>query len=97
MNDSAGVKVMILDREYQISCPDDEREGLLSAAHYLDNKMREMRSRSHNIGTDKLAVITALNIAHEMMSLRPVQSSLEQLRDKLVELNHNVDSALTEK
>ena len=97
MNDSTGVKVMIMDREYQISCPDDEREGLLSAAHYLDNKMREMRSRSHNIGTDKLAVITALNIAHEMMSMRPVQSSLEQLRNKLVELNQNVDNALSDK
>ncbi len=97
MSDTSGVKVMILDREYQISCPEDEREGLLTAAHYLDNKMREMRSRSHNIGADKLAVVTALNIAYEMISLRPVQSSLEQLREKLVEINQNVDTALAEK
>lgn len=97
MNDASGVKVMILDREYQINCPEEEREGLLTAAHYLDSKMREMRSRSHNIGVDKLAVITALNIAYEMVSLRPVQSSLEQLREKLVELNQNVDTALAEK
>ena len=95
MSDSSGVKVMILDREYQVSCPEEEREGLLSAAHYLDSKMREMRSRSHNIGADKLAVVTALNIAYEMISLKPLQSSMEQFREKLAELGNTVDAALT--
>ena len=94
MNESAGVKVMILDREYQVACPDEEKEGLLSAARYLDDKMREMRNRSHSIGADKLAVVTALNIAYEMLALQPAQSSLEQLRLKLVDLGQTVDSAL---
>jgi cell division protein ZapA len=95
MNDGTGVRVMILDREYQVACPDDQKEGLLSAASYLDEKMREMRNRSLNIGTDKLAVVTALNIAYEMLALQPVQSSLEQLRLKVVDLSNSVDSALT--
>lgn len=94
MNDDAGVRVMILDREYQVACPTEEKEGLLSAARYLDAKMREMRNRSHGIGTDKLAVVTALNIAYEMLALKPAQSSLEQLRSKLVDLSQSVDSAL---
>ncbi len=93
MNENAGVKVMILDREYQVACPDDEKEGLLNAARYLDDKMREMRNRSHSIGADKLAVVTALNIAYEMLALQPAQSSLEQLRVQLVDLGHTVDSA----
>ena len=95
MNDGTGVRVMILDREYQVACPDEQKEGLLSAASYLDEKMREMRNRSLNIGTDKLAVVTALNIAYEMLALQPVQSSLEQLRLKVVDLSNSVDSALT--
>ena len=94
MNDDAGVRVVILDREYHVACPDEEKEGLLSAASYLDEKMREMRNRSHNIGADKLAVVTALNIAYEMLALQPVHSSLEQLRLKLVDLGKSVDSAL---
>lgn len=94
MNDDAGVRVVILDREYQVACPNEEKEGLLSAASYLDEKMREMRNRSHNIGADKLAVVTALNIAYEMLALQPAQSSLEQLRLKLVDLGKSVDSAL---
>ena len=95
MNDDAGVRVVILDREYQVACPEEEKEGLLSAASYLDKKMREMRNRSHNIGTDKLAVVTALNIAYEMLALQPVQSSLEQLRSKVVDLSNSVESVLT--
>lgn len=94
MNDDAGVRVVILDREYQVACPDEEKVGLLSAASYLDEKMREMRNRSHNISADKLAVVTALNIAYEMLALQPAQSSLEQLRLKLVDLGKSVDSAL---
>ncbi|MEM7209079.1 MAG: cell division protein ZapA [Pseudomonadota bacterium] len=91
-----GVKVMILDREYQLACNDEEREGLLSAARYLDEKMRDMRSRSNNIGGDKLAVVTALNIAYEMLAMQPVQSSMEKIRDRVAELSHSVDAALAE-
>ncbi len=94
MNDSIGVKVMILDREYQIACPKEQQEGLLDAARYLDNKMREMRNRSQGIGVDKLAVATALNITYEMLALKPVEASLEQLRSRLTALTHDVDSAL---
>ncbi|MEM7294326.1 MAG: cell division protein ZapA [Pseudomonadota bacterium] len=91
-----GVKLMILDREYQIACPEDEREGLQDAARFLDQKMRDMRSRSSNIGADKLAVITALNIAYEMLSLQPVQQSMDTIRERLTELTRSVDSVLAE-
>ena len=91
-----GVKLMILDREYQIACPEEEREGLQDAARFLDQKMRDMRSRSSNIGADKLAVITALNIAYEMLSLQPVQQSMDTIRERLTELTRSVDSVLAE-
>lgn len=97
MSDNIGVKVMILDREYQVACPEEDQEGLLNAARYLDNQMRSMRNRGQSMGVDKLAVVTALNITHEMLSLKPIQSSLEQLRGQLTELSHDVDSALIEK
>ncbi len=87
---------MILDREYQIACPPEEREGLQNAARFLDERMREMRGRSHNLGADRLAVVTALNIAYELMALQPVQTSMEKFRERLTELSHTVDSALAE-
>ena len=93
---SEGVKVTILDREYQVACPPEEREGLERAARFLDDRMREMRGRSSGIGADKLAVVTALNIAYEMLALKPVESSLENMRSRLADLTHTVDSALAE-
>ena len=91
-----GVKLMILDREYQIACPDDEREGLQNAARYLDDKLREMRSRTSNIGADKLAVITALNITYEMLALQPVEQSRTTIQERITELTASVDSVLAE-
>jgi cell division protein ZapA len=63
------VSVRLLDREYQVACPMDERSDLLDSAEYLDGKMREVRD-SGTVGLDRVAVISALNIANELIKLR---------------------------
>lgn len=62
MSQSNTLTVQILDKEYCINCPDDERANLESAARYLDGKMREIRSSGKVIGADRVAVMAALNI-----------------------------------
>lgn len=62
------VKVKILDNEYQIACQPDEQEGLLSAARYLDDKMRSIRGKGTVIGLDRVAVMAGLTIAHELLN-----------------------------
>lgn len=64
------VSVSILDREFLIACTADERPGLIAAATYLDGKMREIRNAARSPGLDRVAVLAALNIAHELMNLR---------------------------
>ena len=59
----ARVSVRLLDREYQVACPSDERSDLLDSAEYLDAKMREVRDSGKVVGLDRIAVISALNIA----------------------------------
>jgi cell division protein ZapA len=61
------IKVLILGKEYPISCPPDEQHDLLIAARYLDEKMRHIRDTSRVIGTERIAVMAALNIAHELI------------------------------
>jgi cell division protein ZapA len=61
------VSISILGKEYLIACPDDEKNELLSSASYLDRKMREIRDHGKVIGTDRIAVMAALNIAHELL------------------------------
>ncbi|MCL6415684.1 cell division protein ZapA [Aestuariirhabdus sp. Z084] len=60
--------VQILDKEYRVACADDERNALLSAANYLDTKMREIRRSGKTIGLERIAVMAALNITYELLN-----------------------------
>ncbi len=61
------VEVKILDKEYLVACPDEEQDALLQSARHLDNKMREIRASGKVFGTERIAVMAALNITHEML------------------------------
>lgn len=61
------VSISILGKEYLIACQEDEKSELLSSASYLDKKMREIRDHGKVIGSDRIAVMAALNIAHELL------------------------------
>jgi cell division protein ZapA len=91
MSSEAPVSVNILDREFLIGCTPEEKPGLIAAASYLDAKMREIRNNARSAGVDRIAVMAALNIAHELMQLRQHNDSdngalaqhLQMLRAKL--------------
>ena len=63
-----GITIQILGKEYAIACSEDERHDLQRSADYLDTKMREIRDSGNIIGSDRIAIITALNITHELLS-----------------------------
>ena len=89
MSNGSSVTVQILDKEYSIICPQEERTNLVSAARYLDGKMREIRSSGKVIGADRIAVMAALNITHDLLhkqdlpDLQATGSTREQVRDLL--------------
>ncbi|HZP85493.1 MAG TPA: cell division protein ZapA [Burkholderiales bacterium] len=60
----------ILDRSYRIACKPEEEAGLLQAVDYLDGKMRELRDSGKALGNERIAVLAALNITHELLTLR---------------------------
>ena len=85
------VNVHILDKEYQVACEEHERDGLLRAAEYINRQMKDVRDRGNVIGTDRIAVVTALNMAHELLQLKAVDGELDK---RLSELHDNVTTAL---
>jgi cell division protein ZapA len=90
---SEAVNIRILDREYTVGVDPDERESLLSAARLLETKMREVRGSNRMAALDRVTVLAALNLAHELEQLR----NENVLRDReiartLVELNHRIDT-----
>lgn len=89
------VSVRLLDREYQVACPADERSALLDSAEYLDSKMREVRDSGKVVGLDRIAVISALNLANELIALRRTGSVVDSdIGAKLRSLRERVETAL---
>jgi cell division protein ZapA len=88
-----GVNIKILDKDYRIACQPEEQEGLLASARMLDVRMREIRQGGRVIGTDRIAVLAALNIAHELIQLQKAQGGgdidtvrrLRRLEDRVAE------------
>ena len=64
--ESVPVNIQILDKEYMVSCPPQEKDALLEAAHLLNSRMRQVRDSGKVMGTERMAVMTALNVIHEL-------------------------------
>ena len=89
------VSVRLLDREYQVACPAEERSDLLDSAEYLDGKMREIRDSGKVVGLDRIAVIAALNIANELIKYRKQGTVVEgDLGARLRSLRERMETAL---
>ncbi|WP_166263324.1 cell division protein ZapA [Marinobacter caseinilyticus] len=69
------VEVDILDKEYLVACPDEARDALRQAARHLDAKMREIRASGKVFGTERIAVMAALNITHDMLEQHSMSDS----------------------
>jgi len=92
----ARVSVRILEKEYQVACPVEERTDLLDAAEYLNSKMREIRDSGSVVGLDRVAVMAALNIANELLKDRRKESGGDTgLLDRVRSLRERVESAIT--
>lgn len=96
MNETmARVSVRVLEKEYQIVCPAEERSDLLDSAEFLNARMREIRDSGKVVGLERIAVIAALNLANELIRLRKLDSGLEtEVGSRLRILRERVESAL---
>lgn len=89
------LSVSILDRDYQFTCPPDEREALKAAALFLDERMREVKSAGNLMSLERIAVMTALNLSDELLKLRSNdQRRKEQVDQRIQMLANELDNAL---
>ena len=85
------VEVSILDKDYLVACPEDQQDALRRAARHLDSKMREIRTTGKVLGTERIAVMAALNITHELLEDSSVSGAADDL---LKSMDEKLDSAL---
>ena len=96
MNDPyAQVSVRILDKEYQVACPPNERTDLLDSAEALNTKMLEIRDSGRVVGLDRIAVMAALNMANDLLHAKARDRLLEgDLSGRLKIISERVESVL---
>ena len=93
---SKTLDVTIMGRTYKVACSEEERNALLSAVAYLDRKMSEIKSAGRVASAERIAVMAALNIAHELLSSRNTASGfdIEGLRRRMAAMEATLDQAL---
>jgi cell division protein ZapA len=90
------VSFYILDKQYQAACTDDEKDALLASAHYLDKQMREIRDGGKVVGVERIAVMAALNIAHELLQIQKNGQVNETVNQRIRHLHEKLDTVLAD-
>ena len=88
------ITVTLLDKDYQVACPQNEQEALYRAARSLDARLREIRANSSVIGLERIAIMAALNLSYELQTAN-ASSAAQELDEHLLQaLSEKVDQAL---
>lgn len=87
------VTIRVQDKEMLIACPVNEQEDLLASAKYLDGKMKEIRTTGKIVGADRVALLAAINITHELLQLKKKDRSEGETIDRLKALQNKLESA----
>ncbi len=95
--DPEKIKVRLLEREYQFACGEGERQSLLDAADYLGNTMRDIKSRNSTMTTEKIAIMAAMNISHELIKAHSKNHVYDvEILGKVKKLKETLEQALAE-
>ena len=96
MSEVRGVDVSIMGREFRVSCTDDEYDGLMSAVSFLDRKMREIRDSGKVIGVERIAIMAALNIAHELLTTRTGGFDIGDFKRRINSMQEQIEQEIAE-
>jgi len=92
---SIPVTIKIMEKEYKISCPEGEHESLLASTSLLNDKMHEIKTKGKIIGAEKIAVMAAINIAHDLIRSNHKTNTVDSnVANRLVDLKSSIDATL---
>ncbi len=99
MAEARYLDVNIMGREYRVTCAPEERESLLAAVALVDERMRDIAGKSKSATPERIAVMAALNIAHETLAAQDTQESFDKpdLRRRIVSMEAQLEAVLANK
>ena len=97
MSEAKSLQIAIMGREFRVACPEEEQAGLLEAVDYLNRKMLEIRDAGKVIGLERIAIMAALNIAHEFLSTKLGGSfDMAEMKRRMNRMESVIDQAMSE-
>jgi cell division protein ZapA len=97
MSQSKAVDVNIMGREFTVSCTDEERPGLINAVNFLDKKMRDIRDGGKIIGVERIAIMAALNLAHELLNTKSGSVDVGDIKRRISQMQNQIDGVCASK
>jgi cell division protein ZapA len=94
-----GVTIEILGREFRVACPEGEEKQLQASVEFVNHRMRELRDKGKVTGNERIAIMAALNIAHEFLAQKPAKGAAHSVdgpdfRRRIVSMQETLDTAL---
>ena len=94
--DTKGLQITIMGRNFRVACKDEEQAGLLEAVEYLNRRMGEIRDQGKIVGLERIAIMAALNIAHELLTTRVGGFDLAELKRRMNHMETVLDRAMVD-
>jgi cell division protein ZapA len=97
MSESKSLQITIMGRDFRVACAEDEQAGLLQAVDYLNKKMLEIRDNGKVIGLERIAIMAALNISHELLSMKVGGGfDMAEIKRRMNSMETVIDQAMSE-
>lgn len=96
MSEIKGVDVNIMGRDFTVSCTDEERPGLINAVNFLDKKMRDIRDSGKVVGAERIAIMAALNLSHELLNSKSGNLDVGDIKRRIIQMQDQIDKVCAE-
>ena len=94
MKHQDSLTINILDKEYRVACPEAEQESLLASASVLNKRLRDIKNKGAVLGTERIAIMAALNLSHEMLNGKAIEQQHTELHGRIDSLADKIDGTL---
>ncbi|HEX6004971.1 MAG TPA: cell division protein ZapA [Burkholderiales bacterium] len=95
--ESKALQINIMGREFRVACPEEEQKSLLEAVDYLNRKMQDIRSGGKVVGLERIAIMAALNVAHELLSMKVGGGfDMADIKRKMNRMENVLDQAMAD-
>ena len=94
MSKNEPLTILIMDKEYRVACPPEERDNLMASADLLNDKLKEIKQQGSVIGTERIAIMAALNMSHEILHNQSISTEHGDMNQRIDELSERITNSM---